>query len=85
MGFAANDRRKNRVSHLSQRNGLTKIMARIALSKIPVRFERWIRLLRQWGQIIIRTLRMPFGHLNLPTNFEVARILDLSSFAHSQS
>jgi hypothetical protein len=38
LGFAVNDQRKNRKSHRSQRNGLTKIMARI-LSIIPLRLD----------------------------------------------
>jgi hypothetical protein len=33
-----NDQRKNRKSHLSQRNGLTNIIARI-LSMIPLRLD----------------------------------------------
>jgi len=38
LGFAVNDQRKNRKSHLSQRNGLTNIIARI-LSMIPLRLD----------------------------------------------
>jgi hypothetical protein len=38
LRFAANDQRKNRKSHLSQRKGLTNIVARI-LSTIPLRLD----------------------------------------------
>ena len=38
LGFAVNVQRKNRKSHLSQRNGLTNIIARI-LSMIPLRLD----------------------------------------------
>ena len=57
-GFAESDQRKNRESHLSQRNGLMKIMARITRSMIPLRFERWIRLLRHSGQLNMAILLM---------------------------
>lgn len=49
LGFAVNDQRKNRRSHLSQRNGLTKIRAR-TLSRIPLRLDRWRRSLVHCGQ-----------------------------------
>lgn len=55
LGFAVNDQRKNRRSHLSQRNGLTKIRARI-LSIIPLRLDWWRRSLVHCGQFTITML-----------------------------
>jgi hypothetical protein len=51
------DHRKNRASHSSQRNGLTKIMARIPFSMIPLRL--W-----HCGQLIITILRTLHRHPN---------------------
>jgi hypothetical protein len=62
LEFAENDRRKNRKSHFSQRNGLTRIMAKISCSTIPLRLERWIRLLWHSGQLIIAFLLMRHLH-----------------------
>jgi hypothetical protein len=39
LGFALSDQRKNRESHLSQRNGLTKIRASITRSIRPLRLD----------------------------------------------
>jgi hypothetical protein len=43
LGFALSDQAKNRSSHPSHRNGLTKIMARINFSRTPLRRDSWIR------------------------------------------
>jgi hypothetical protein len=50
------DQRKNRQSHFSQRNGLTRSTVRIPLSKNPFRLDWWIRALSHCGQLIIRIL-----------------------------
>lgn len=42
LGFRATVQRKNRKSHISHRNGLTKTMARIPRSSMPLRLDRWI-------------------------------------------
>ena len=47
---------KNRWSHSSHRYGLTDIMARTFRSKIPLRFDRWIRLPWHRGQFSIAIL-----------------------------
>jgi hypothetical protein len=39
LGFSLKDHRKNRESHLSQRNGRTKIIASVNFSKIPLRLD----------------------------------------------
>jgi len=57
-GVAANDKRKNRKSHRSQRNGLTKTLASILFSRIPRRLDRWICLLPHSGHCMTANLRM---------------------------
>ena len=64
LGLAVKDQRKNRKSHSSQRNGLTKIMARNPRSIIPLRFDWWICSLWHCGQVIIAILHTPHGHRN---------------------
>jgi hypothetical protein len=56
LGFAENEKRKNRKSHRSQRNGRTKIKARSILSAIPLRLDWWMRTLLHSGQLIIPVL-----------------------------
>jgi hypothetical protein len=56
LGFVLKDQRKNRSSHFSQRNGRTKIIARIPFSRNPLRLDWWIRSLRHNGQLIITHL-----------------------------
>jgi hypothetical protein len=51
-----NEQRKNGLSHLSRRNGVTKIMARIPLSMTPSRLDGRIRSLWHRGQLIINVL-----------------------------
>jgi hypothetical protein len=58
LGCVLKDQRKNRQSHLSQRNGLTKIIARIPFSRNPFRLDWWIRALVHDGQLIIPNLLM---------------------------
>jgi hypothetical protein len=43
LGFALSDQAKNRSSHRSHRNGLTKIMASTNFSRIPLRRDWWTR------------------------------------------
>ena len=58
--FAVSEKRKNRESHLSQRNGRKQITARIIVSIIPLRLDGWIRTLVHLGQFIIAILLTPF-------------------------
>jgi hypothetical protein len=68
LAWLANEKRKNRTSHFSQRNGLRKIPARIPFSRKPIRLDRWICLLPHSGHCMMAILRMQQGHPKLPSN-----------------
>jgi hypothetical protein len=74
----ATDLWKNRWSHRSHRYGLTDIMARTIRSKIPLRFDRWIRLLWHCGQFSIAILLLTYRGVIVQRS-NTAR---LSRFAH---
>ena len=57
FGFTVIDQRKNWSLHLPLPNGLTKSIARIRLSIIPLRLDRWILSLWQRRQFIIAILQ----------------------------
>jgi hypothetical protein len=56
VGVVVDDSRKNRNLHRSQRNGLTKIKAKILLSMIPLRRDLRTLSLQHRGQIMVAIL-----------------------------
>src|SRR5271165_3396729 len=81
FGFTLIDQRKNRWSHPSHRNGLTKSMGRILRSMIPLRLDRRMCSLWHHGQFIITILLM--RELNCRAIFCQGKAWGLSYFEHS--
>ena len=73
LGFPVIDQWKNRKSHISQRNGRTKTIARIARSTMPLRLDRRICSLLQIGQFTIANLLSPNPILRHGNSYYLSR------------
>ena len=82
LPWLANDKRKNRMSHRWQRNGLRKRLARIPFSRSPLRLDKWIRLLPHSGHRMMVILRLQNWHTKLPQYPLLQVRYSLSRFVH---
>lgn len=85
---AVRDQRKNRVVHTSHRKGRTSTIVRMVDSRSPVRLDRWILWLSQFGQLLFMGPLFIDGEFHLDCERTVrsylSRLAQLSSFALSK-
>ena len=86
--FAGRDKRKNRVLHNSHRNGRTSTIVRMVDSRSPLRLDRWILWLLQFGQLLVTGTSSSTVNFSLivrgPPGFCLSRLTQVSRVASGQ-